>query len=88
MLTYERRHEISFSVKWFGCRTAKGGVAFAHVTDSTIPNKCGPVQKIFVRSCNMSCDFFARFAIWSANTIQKYVSLPFQCFYNLYNKNK
>jgi len=47
MLTYEQKDEISFSVKWFGCSTFKSGVAFAHVTYSTIPKKCGPVQKIF-----------------------------------------
>jgi len=43
IFTYERKDELSISVKWFDCRTFKSGVAFAHLTYSTIQNKCGSV---------------------------------------------
>ena len=61
--------ELAFSVKWFVCRTFKRGVALVHVTK--LPSKLNDVRfkKSIVRSCNMSCDFFARLTIWSANTI-------------------
>jgi len=69
MLNHERRDELSFSVKWFGCRTFKSGFAFVH--ELILPSKINVAQfkKFFVRSCNMSCDFFTRFAIWSGNAI-------------------
>jgi len=43
--THERKDELAFSVKWFGCRTFKHGVALVHVTYCTIQIKCSSVQK-------------------------------------------
>jgi len=48
MLTHERRDELSYSVKLFGCPTFKSAFAFVNVTYSTIQNKCGLVQKFFL----------------------------------------
>jgi len=57
MSTHERRDELAFSVEWFDCRTCKRGVAHVHTADCSTQIKCGSVQKIVVRSYNMSCDF-------------------------------
>ena len=40
MVTPERRDELAFFVRWFGCRTFKRGVALVHVTYCIIQINC------------------------------------------------
>jgi len=54
-----------------GLAVVRSNVVLFLYTWLIAPSKLNVVQfkNIIFRSCNMSCDFFARFTIWSANAI-------------------